>query len=166
MMKAVLIGDPTRISNNIKSLFPAMQEAAEKRMSSLVIALSNKIKFEKLSGQVLKNRTGTLRRSITPQPVQSNGAVLTGEVTTNLEYAAIHEFGGKTKPHDIFPKKGRALAFMMGGKQIIVKSVKHPGSVIPERSFMRTALKEMEPKIKEAFESAISEVVYKLRGAA
>ena len=87
-------------------------------------------------------------------------------MVTNLEYAAIHEFGGRTKPHDIFPKKGRALAFMMGGKQVIVKSVKHPGSIIPQRSFMRTALNEMQPQIREAFETAISEVVTKLRGAA
>jgi phage gpG-like protein len=141
-------------------------KAANVRMARLVLELSNKIKFEKLSGQVLKNRTGTLRRSIRPLPVKNNDSVLIGEVVTNLEYARIHEFGGKTKAHDIFPKKGRALAFMMGGKQVIVKSVKHPGSVMPERSFMRTALNEMTPQIREVFENAVGEVVARLRSAA
>lgn len=139
-------------------------DAAGKRMASLVIALSNKIKFDKLSGQVLKNQSGTLRRSITPA-VKTAGAVLTGEVATNIEYAAIHEYGGRTKPHDIFPRKGRALAFMMGGKKVIVKSVHHPGSVFPERSFMRTALNEMQPEIRSAFEAAVSEVINRMRAS-
>lgn len=134
-------------------------------MSRLVLALSNRVKFQKLSGQVLKNRTGTLRRSIAPN-VSAAGNVIIGTVATNVEYAHIQEYGGKTPAHDIFPKKGRALAFMMGGKQVIVKSVHHPGSVIPEHSFMRTSLAEMEPEIKVAFENAVSEVVSRMRGAA
>lgn len=164
MFKAVLIGDPKRIGDNIRSVFPGIMDAAGKRMASLVIALSNKIKFDKLSGQVLKNQSGTLRRSITPA-VKTAGAVLTGEVATNIEYAAIHEYGGRTKPHDIFPRKGRALAFMMGGKKVIVKSVHHPGSVFPERSFMRTALNEMQPEIRSAFEAAVSEVINRMRAS-
>ena len=165
-MRAVLIGDPARISQKIRSIYPETMKAAYVSMTRLVLELSNKIKFEKLSGQVLKTRTGTLRRSIRPLPVKNNDSVLIGEVVTNLEYARIHEFSGKTKPHEIFPKKGRALAFMMGGKQVIVKSVKHPGSVIPERSFMRTALNEMTPQIREVFENAAGEVVARLRSAA
>jgi phage gpG-like protein len=165
MMRAILIGDPKRIGDNIRSLFPGILAGSKQRMSAIVFALSNKIKFEKLSGQVLKNQFGTLRDSITPTTIESGDAVV-GQVATNVEYAAIHEYGGKTKPHDIFPRKGRALAFMMGGKQVIVKSVHHPGSVFPERSFMRTSLNEMTPQIRDAFENAVSEVVARLRGAA
>ena len=163
MIKAVLIGDPARIGGNIRSLFDEIKSGTGKRMSTIVFGLSNKIKFEKLSGQVLKNKTGTLRRSITPT-VKTEGSSITGEVATNIEYAAIHEYGGRTKPHDIFPRKGRALAFMMGGKKVVVKSVHHPGSVFPERSFMRTALNEMRPEIRAAFQDAIDEVAAKLRG--
>jgi hypothetical protein len=53
---------------------------------------------------------------------------------------------------------------MMGGKKVVVKSVHHPGSVFPERSFMRTALNEMRPEIRAAFQDAIDEVAAKLRG--
>lgn len=134
-------------------------------MARLVIALSNKIKFEKLTGQVLRNRSGRLRDSISPRVTESGNTVV-GEVGTNVAYASIHEYGGRTPAHDIFPRKGRALAFMMGGKQVIVKSVHHPGSVFPERSFMRTALNEMEPQIRAEFENAISEVISCMRGAA
>lgn len=45
-------------------------------------------------------------------------------------FAAEHvfhvEFG--TKPHDIKPKNKKALKFQKGGKNIIVKAVKHPGT--------------------------------------
>jgi phage gpG-like protein len=165
MIKAVLIGDPARISGNVRSLFDEIKTGTGRRMAQIVFGLSNKIKFEKLSGQVLRNKTGTLRRSITPA-VRDSGGIVEGQVATNIEYAAIHEYGGRTKPHDIFPKKGRALAFMMGGKQVIVKSVHHPGSVFPERSFMRSALAEMEPQIRAIFEKAVTEVVSSMRGAA
>lgn len=47
-------------------------------------------------------------------------------------YAAIHQLGGKTKPHSILPRKKQALAF--GGR--VVKKVDHPGSLIPARPFL------------------------------
>lgn len=47
-------------------------------------------------------------------------------------YAAIHQFGGQTRPHLIHPSRKKALAF--GG--VVVKSVKHPGSKIPARPFL------------------------------
>ncbi|OOF45620.1 phage virion morphogenesis protein [Rodentibacter trehalosifermentans] len=54
------------------------------------------------------------------------------QVGTNLKYAAIHQFGGKTKPHKIKPVTKKALAF--GG--IVRKSVNHPGSTIQARPFL------------------------------
>jgi phage gpG-like protein len=128
-------------------------------MARLVIALASKIKGQKLSGQVLKNRTGTLRRSITAHPPASTGTVIMGRVGTNIEYATIHEFGGKTAAHDIFPKRGRALAFNWKGKDVVFAKVRHSGSTMPERSFMRTALNEMKPEILAEFEKAIMEVI-------
>ena len=53
---------------------------------------------------------------------------------TNIKYAAIHNFGGTTGPHDIFPLKKKAL-FWPGARHP-VKVVHHPGSKIPARPFM------------------------------
>jgi phage virion morphogenesis protein len=55
-------------------------------------------------------------------------------VGTNKHYAAIHQFGGKTRPHVIRPKKGKAL--MWPGARHPVKAVNHPGSNIPARPFL------------------------------
>ena len=158
MIKAAIVGDPNKVPQYILSRFPLIQGACQTSMARLVLELTRRIKKDKLSGQVLKNRTGTLRRSISPS-VSSSGTTVTGTVGTNVEYATIHEFGGKTAAHDILPKRGRALAFNWKGKDVVFRKVHHPGSVFPERSFMRTALKEMEPEILAEFERAIWGVI-------
>ena len=159
MIRASIVGDPNKVPQHILSKFPLIQGACQISMARLVIALASKIKGQKLSGQVLKNRTGTLRRSITAHPPESTGTIITGRVGTNIEYATIHEFGGKTPAHDIFPKRGRALAFNWKGKDVVFAKVSHPGSTMPERSFMRTALNEMKPEILAEFEKAIMKVI-------
>ena len=54
---------------------------------------------------------------------------------TNVAYAAIHNFGGQTAAHMIYPRHKKALAWATGAYP--VKSVKHPGSRIPARPFMQ-----------------------------
>jgi phage gpG-like protein len=157
MIKATLIGDD-KLKTWLRGRYPAIQGELNRSMARLVIGLTRKVKQEKLSGQVLKNRTGTLRRSIAPNVI-SRGAVITGEVGTNIEYAKIHEFGGHTLPRIILPKAKKALMFNIGGKTIFAKKVNHPGSKMPERSFLRSALREMEPEIKAEFENAIFQVI-------
>ena len=130
------------------------------KVLSLTIRLENHIKNDKLSGQVLKTVTGRLKRSIQYR-VTDTGAMITGSVfsTADVPYAAIHEFGGRTSPHDIVPVKAKALAFMMEGKQVFAKIVHHPGSNIPERSYMRSSLKDMRTQIREEIEQVVREAV-------
>lgn len=77
-------------------------------------------------GQILQ-ASGRLAASIRP----FHSATEAG-IGTNAIYAAIHQFGGKTKPHVIKPRHKKALAF--GGH--VVSSVNHPGSNIPARPFL------------------------------
>lgn len=158
MIKAVIVGDPNKVPRYILNKFPQIQGAVRISMARLVLKLARKIKEEKLSGQVLRNKTGTLRRSIS-QSVSGTETTTEGKVSTNIEYARIHEFGGKTSPHVILPKRGKALAFNWKGQDVVFAKVNHPGSLIPERSFMRTALEEMRPEILQEFNNAIAEVV-------
>jgi phage gpG-like protein len=67
-------------------------------------------------------------------------------VGTNVAYAAIHQFGGQTKPHVIRPKFKRALAF--GG--VVVRQVQHPGSKIPARPFLALTPEDGEDLIADA----------------
>ncbi|MFW1857908.1 phage virion morphogenesis protein [Acinetobacter defluvii] len=84
------------------------------------------LKYPRKGGKILQ-LTGQLAGSITP----FSGANYAG-VGSNKVYAAIHQFGGKTKAHVIRPKTKKALAF--GG--MVFKYVNHPGSVIPARPYL------------------------------
>ncbi|MDO4693055.1 MAG: phage virion morphogenesis protein [Eikenella sp.] len=81
-----------------------------------------------VGGKILQN-TGRLRNSITEQ--SDNDSAVVG---TNVVYAAIHNFGGQTAAHVIYPRNKKALAWATG--MYPVKKVNHPGSKIPARPFM------------------------------
>jgi phage gpG-like protein len=108
----------------------------------------------KLSGAVLNVRTGNLRSSI--NTVILDGDSFTGaSVGTKVRYARIHEYGGVTRPHVIVPKRGQALAFNWKGRDVLFARVNHPGSKIPERSFLRSSLREEKPLIRDRYRAAI-----------
>ena len=72
--------------------------------------------------------SGILRDSIHPQ-MNGNNSVIIG---TNVEYAAIHQLGGRTAAHVILPRNKKALKTPFG----LFRKVNHPGSVIPARPFL------------------------------
>lgn len=105
-------------------------------------------------GQVLQD-SGQLAASVTTD-YSSNFA----QIGTNKEYAAIHQFGGKTKAHTIKAVNKKALAF--GGK--FARQVNHPGSDIPARPYLPiTADGELQP---EARSEVLDTVLRHLRRAA
>jgi len=73
--------------------------------------------------------SGRLRDSINYQTYGNKA-----EVGTNLGYAAIHQFGGRTAAHIIRPRRKKALYWP--GANHPVRFVRHPGSVIPARPFL------------------------------
>lgn len=91
-------------------------------------------------GKILQ-RSGGLASSI-QQDFDDRQAV----VGTNKVYAAIQQFGGKTKAHVIRPKTKRALSF--GG--IVVRSVSHPGSDIPARPYLRLTPRDLRDIVETA----------------
>lgn len=70
-------------------------------------------------------KTGSLRRSIISKPTKTKV-----EVGTDLEYARIHDLGGTISAHTITPRNAKALRFMIGGKEIFVKSVNKPARIV------------------------------------
>lgn len=78
-------------------------------------------------GQTLSD-SGILRKSFTSKAYSDKA-----EIGTIVEYSAIHQFGGKTKPHVILPRNAKALKIPGIGFR---KSVNHPGSKMPKRPFL------------------------------
>lgn len=113
----------------------------------------------KLAGGVLNPRSGRLLASVRDEMRESSnaiyGRVFIDEGSPAYAYAGIHEYGGITKPHMIYPKNARALHFYAsGGREVFARFVSHPGSNIPERSYMRSSLEEMAPTIEADFTEA------------
>jgi HK97 gp10 family phage protein len=111
-----------------------------------------------LTGGVLQQRSGRLAGSLDVS-VEQNGAAVSATVGTDMPYAAIHEYGGVIPAHEILPKSARALAFPWQGRERFFKRVELPPVQMPERSFLRSALAEMEPEIRAAMAAAVSRAV-------
>jgi phage gpG-like protein len=132
--------------------FPAALagDLAEKAQA-LSEALADKVRNEKLSGEVLNARSGALRDSIGVD-LTNDGDAITAVVGSygDVKYAAIQEYGGKTAAHEILPSKANVLAFVAGGAMRFARKVEHPGSLIPERSYLRSSLDDMSADILAA----------------
>lgn len=158
MITAQIIGKEQFISR-----FAAMPEnlhdELKRRITTLSLQMEAHVKNDKLSGQVLNSLTGALKRSI-QSDVMDGGDVITGRVysAAPMPYARIHEYGGKTKAHIIEAINGQALRFEIGGKVIYRKSVNHPGSTMPERSYLRSSLEDYRENIIQSFKDAVKVV--------
>jgi len=157
-MFTITIAGDKEVINRMRARRDKLLPAVEKEMRKQAIDLVAYIQRRKLQSQPLHHRSGRLQGSI-KQQVTRTSDLIKAKVYTNVEYARIHEYGGHTPPHVIEPKKAKALAFTVGGKQIFAKRVNHPGSKMPERSFMRSSLAENEQKIKDGLTKAVSGVM-------
>lgn len=137
--KSEIIGEVT-VRRDMLALGPIFREELIKAMRANAIELQGYVKSKKLSGQVLKNRTGTLRRSIN-QKVEATSEGVFASVGTNVRYGAVHEFGFKGKV-----SVKQHLRTIKGGTAHTVSA--HTRTVaLPERSFLRTAIREMREKL-------------------
>jgi phage gpG-like protein len=136
----------------------ALQAALGAKASELAAALTDLVKNDKLSGAVLNSRTGALRDSIvTNVTADADGILASVGSEGDVKYAAIQEYGGKTSAHEILPAKADVLAFVIGDAQHFARRVEHPGSLIPERSYLRSALADMKDEILTALADAATE---------
>lgn len=99
-------------------------------------------------GKILQD-TGRLKNSIVAEHTNNSA-----KVGTNVEYAAIHQYGGKTKPHVIMPKTAKALKF----NGVFAKKVNHPGSNIPARPFLSVTDGDIE-ELKETVEDYLAKII-------
>lgn len=168
MFTAWLVGDKELIER-----VTAMPDKIRSRVATAVAKLARDLQRhvmqDKLSGQVLHRRTGTLRSSINVKGPEETTTGVTASVGTNVVYAGIHEFGGvidmpprtttinrrfdesRLRASGRFVKAGTpgaiATTHAVGGYQIHM----------PERSFLRSALHDMEQRIKDGLTAAVGE---------
>ena len=154
----IVVGvDTQRVILKFERLPVAMRTQLRGETISLTKQLAAKVR-DNLSGRVLNKRSGALFNSIRNEMVE-NPLTLYGRVYVDpgspaAAYAAAHEYGVTTRPHVILPRNARVLSFIWGGKRVFFAKVNHPGSKIPERSYMRSALEDMRATIIERLTAA------------
>lgn len=152
MITVFLAGD-TQVIARLNAMPGALRSGIVRAVTRLALETQRLVQ-QKLSGPVLAVRTGVLRSSINYR-IQDSATQVTATIGTAVKYGKYHEYG---VPHswEIKPTTAKALAFEVGGQTIFRKSATH--KALPERSFLRSALREMEPRIKEELQAAVGEV--------
>lgn len=166
MITVALVGDDALIAR-LDAIPESVRATLIAKVYALQVLVGGTVK-RRLSGEVLNVRSGDLRASINDSdpPVVTGSSVL-GRVTQSgdVKYGRIHEKGGTTKPHVIEAKKGKALAFLVGGKMAFARRVNHPGSKIPARPFMAPSLAEHAEEISMGLKRAIVDGLIKGYGS-
>jgi phage gpG-like protein len=156
MIALTLTGD-AEVAARLSGFPAALRQRLLATLGTLGIALRAAV-VANLSGAVLQRRSGRLADAQRWSVAEDGGALTlsVGFDGSDVPYGAIQEFGGTTRAHLIEAKNAKALAFRIGGKLAFAKRVQHPGSHIPERSFLRVALAAMAPDVLRAIGDAVA----------
>lgn len=150
-----------KVSSNAAEVIEGIKQSLEDYQKNVEFTMFRAISL--LEAEILENlrsrsglhvRSGALLNSIgaSKRVFRGEHGDVLGEIgTQGIPYAAAHEFGVITRPHDIRPRNAKALAFMFGGNQTFAKVVHHPGSKIPARPYLRPALAATQDKIIAEF---------------
>ena len=143
------------LGKKFRDSIPNIESGVQKEIMRLALKMTGSV-MNKLSGDILKVRTGRLRRSIHPEWDFKPGH-MGATVGTNVEYAAIHEYGfkGTVQVKSFQREMTKAFGRPIAPKQVTVSA--HSRNInMPESSFLRSALKEMRPEIIEGLKNAVA----------
>ena len=157
MMFATLTG-ADELETQLADLPANIRARLDAKARDLAAALVAKVRNQKLSGEALQTKTGTLKNSISAD-ISLEGGALKATVGSfgDVKYAAVQEFGGRTSAHEIVADKARALAFLVGGPLRFARRVAHPGSTIPPHAYLQSSLDESRDEIVAELASVATE---------
>lgn len=125
-----------------------IKEELGTEMENVVAMLAQYVVTNKLSGQVLMQRTGRLAGSVGGRSEQPGDGTLVGVVSADTPYARIQELGGQTKPHVISAVNAKSLHFFdRAGVERFDRRVQHPGSSMQAHYFLRSSLYDLHDQI-------------------
>lgn len=158
MITAYLVGDE-QLLERLRALPDAINSGLARSITQLGIDLRRNVRQDKLSGQVLRSRTGALKSSIDLR-VDQGARIVSASVFTDLRYGAAQEYGfaGTVSVGASLRWIREAFGRPIAEKTITVRA--HSRRMdLAERSFLRSALEDMTPEIRDEVEAAIREAV-------
>ena len=158
MISAELLGDG-RALDQLRALPDAANAGLARAIAKLGIALQSHVQQDKLSGEVLNVRSGTLKSSIDVH-IDKSAAGVTATVFTDLDYAAAQEYGfsGTVNVRASLRMIKQAFGHPIATKTVSVRA--HSRQMdLPARSFLQSALDDMAPNISADVEDALREAI-------
>jgi len=155
MIRIEFDGTDQQLVAFVRSRMSVLREALRIKMNGLMLMLQAHIVGQKLSGQMLHHRTGKLIDSVRLNPAEATATEneVAGGVSAGggpAWYAKLLQDG--TRAHEIVPVNKKALAFLLDGKQVIVRRVMHPGT--KPFPFMTESAEETREQILAGLQSA------------
>ena len=158
MITARLVGDDAVLAW-LRATPDAIASGIGRAISQLGIELQRKVQEDELSGQILAARSGSLRSSIGVE-VDEESEKVSATVFSDSQYAYAHEYGfaGTVDVRASLRRMAEAFGRPISGKTINVRAYRRRMD-LPERSFLRSALEDMDPAIREEVEAALLEAL-------
>ncbi len=151
-MLSVDIQGADALDARLATLSVAVRDALARKIEDLAERLEQRIK-DNLSGTVLQAESGTLRDSIEVRFEPSAAALVAmTKYAAAQEYGFVGEESVSAHSREIREAFGRTIA----PKTIFVRAFSRTMN-LPERSYMRSALDEMQDEIAAALSDAVEE---------
>lgn len=166
-MKTYIIQPTIPPGESLFKLSPLLQSSIVKALSDGMQLAATISQTRYLSGprpSVLGVVTGLLRSSVKSAVtlgggpgIFATGFLRAGMAGSEIKYAAVHEYGGRTSPHLIQAKNVKYLSFFWKkmGVWFVGPRVNHPGSVFPARPYLRPAMDDAFPTIDRLIQAAV-----------
>lgn len=144
MIDGYVVGDK-EVVQRFQGMSARLRLELRASIGKLTFQLVRIVQNEKLRGQVLKYRSGRLFRSVGNPVIEDRGDTVTGIASTPLRYGKAHEegFHGTVNVREHLRQIKEAF-----GRPIVPTTVTVSAHTmkmnLPERSFLRSALRDLE----------------------
>jgi hypothetical protein len=147
----------------LKGLGSELTKQLTVKTHALLVQLQTKVVM-KLSGQVLKVKTGALRSSVNVEGPIEAGGIISGSVGIphgpTYTYGRAHELG-VSAPYEIVATRAKALAWQMSVKgkmkTIFSQYVTHPA--VPPTPFVSPTFEENDEWVMDELRKTVAEVL-------
>jgi phage gpG-like protein len=158
VITARLVGDDAMLGW-LRAIPDAVASGIARAISQLGIDLQRRIQEDELSGQILAARSDSLKSSIDLE-IDQSGDEVSATVSSDSVYAHVHEYGfsGTLNVRASLRRITEAFGRPISQKTINVRAYRRRME-LPERSFMRSALEDMDPAIRDEVEAALGEAL-------
>ena len=149
--------DASQVEEFLETRGELIVKALRAELTGEMVNLLSYVKDDKLSGQVLSQRSGNLKNSGFSEVTETADTMLgTVAFGATVPYARIHEYGG---PIDIPEVADKLMVFERNGEAIFTRRHRAFTVQMPARPYLGPSLEEKTPEIMGGLQGAVNEAI-------